>query len=314
MVYLWHPDAIDTFDDHLGDVSNFYDTTVQSLTGSEDTWITGITLKHWRLLGENETEIREAERNVELREITLRFERLKAKEERKLEKSTAEERARWEENGERSPLVKDMYDYRFPPPSVQLGDSRLAADAPWGRNADPAHRLSTIHELGLSLVISGDQTGRSWTCSIVCELFDEDEVAKYAGEVSHTLQMFIHQQATGRQLAFLLLLGYLCERLAEECECFMQALDGIMRYNVSSFPLHLATKLLFPCTYMLCQPTRLTRCYSCSRKFSLLEWSLIDPTEPCPYSSRCSGASRHSGSSTTNSVKRLKSWAEQKPR
>ncbi|KAJ9161715.1 hypothetical protein NKR19_g1936 [Coniochaeta hoffmannii] len=231
MVYLWHPDAIDTFDDHLGDVSNFYDTTVQSLTGSEDTWITGITLKHWRLLGENETEIREAERNVELREITLRFERLKAKEERKLEKSTAEERARWEENGERSPLVKDMYDYRFPPPSVQLGDSRLAADAPWGRNADPAHRLSTIHELGLSLVISGDQTGRSWTCSIVCELFDEDEVAKYAGEVSHTLQMFIHQQATGRQLAFLLLLGYLCERLAEECECFMQALDGIMRYN-----------------------------------------------------------------------------------
>lgn len=58
-------------------------------------------------------------------------------------------------------------------------------------------------------------------------------MASYASEVAHTLQMFIHQQDTGRQLAFLLLLGYVCERIAEECECFMKALDKIMRYDVS---------------------------------------------------------------------------------
>jgi len=231
MVYLWHPDAIDTFDDHLGDVSNFYDATVQSLTGSEDTWITGITLKHWRLLGDDEAKVREAERNVESDERLQRLKDRKAIVEKMWEESTAEEKARWAENSRNSPLGRDMYDYRFPPDTVR--DSR-SAEAPWGRDADPAHRLSTIHELGISLIITGDETGKSWTCSIICELFDESQVAKYASEVAHTLQMFIHQQDTGRQLAFLLLLGYVCERLAEECECFMKALDGIMRYDVNN--------------------------------------------------------------------------------
>jgi Mg2+ and Co2+ transporter CorA len=49
--------------------------------------------------------------------------------------------------------------------------------------------------------------------------------------VSHTLQMFIHQQDTGRQLVFLLLLGYMCEKLATECDRFMTELDRIMNLN-----------------------------------------------------------------------------------
>jgi len=232
MVYLWHPDAIDTFDDHLGDVSNFYDSTVQSLTGSEDTWVTGITIKHWRLLSEGEAKVREAEKTVEMCERKKRLDKLKDIGAKKTEEGKGEDAAQnWTDDGEKSPLGWDMKDYRFPPDTVS--DGRSTNESPWGGESDPSHRLSMIHELGLSLVITGDETGRSWTYSIICELFDEKQVASYASEVAHTLQMFIHQQDTGRQLAFLLLLGYVCERLAEECECFMKALDNIMRYDVS---------------------------------------------------------------------------------
>ena len=93
--------------------------------------------------------------------------------------------------------------------------------------------LSRIHELGLSLVITGDERGRSWTCTILCELFSEKDVLWYASDMSYTLQTFIHQQYAGRHLAFLLVLGYMREKPVNECDCFMTELDGIMNLNVS---------------------------------------------------------------------------------
>lgn len=159
MVYLWHPDAIDTFDDHPDDVSNVYDSTVQSLTGSEDTGVTGITIKHWRLLSEDEAKVREAERAVEMCERQQRLDKRKATE-AKAEESTAEDGVRyWAESAENSPLGRDMEDYRFPPDTVS--DSRSANESPWGGESDTSHRLSMIHKLGLSLIITGDETGRS---------------------------------------------------------------------------------------------------------------------------------------------------------
>jgi len=56
--------------------------------------------------------------------------------------------------------------------------------------------------------------------------------AGYAEEIKDILQMFIHQQYTGRVLVFLLLLGYLCESLSKECEKFTEELDDIMGMDV----------------------------------------------------------------------------------
>jgi len=240
---MWHPDALDTMDDHLGELSTFSSNTMQSLTGSEDTWITSITIKHWRLLGEEESITRNAEQKVDEDEIKAR----KAERGREKEKKEhAEERQRIRKqlhllrDGDDRDKTELTYDYKFPPHNV--ADDRPLQTI-WKQTGSMAvDHLSRIHELGLSLVITGDERGRSWTCTIICELFSEKEVAEYASEVSHTLQMFIHQQYTGRELVFLLLLGYMCEKLAKECDCFMTELDGIMNLNVSFPPLPASCK------------------------------------------------------------------------
>lgn len=225
---MWHPDALDMFDDHLGDLSSFFDTTNQSLTGSEDTWISSITLKHWRLLDDVESKVRKAEKDVDKEE---RKSRLNAKEQaaaRRAEEVHRKKGRRQAQESEDNADKKKEDEFRFPPQNVP--DQRLYSET-WTQQ--DYGQLSKIHELALSLVITGDEKGRNWTCSIICELFNEEDVANYASEVSHILQMFIHQQYTGRVLVFLLLLGYICERLAEECDRFMNELDGVMGMHVS---------------------------------------------------------------------------------
>ncbi|KAH8748551.1 hypothetical protein F5882DRAFT_311324, partial [Hyaloscypha sp. PMI_1271] len=89
-------------------------------------------------------------------------------------------------------------------------------------------QLSTIRELSMSVVFTGDRMGRCWTCTILSEVIDEEAAQGYTKEINDILQMFIHQQYTGRILSFILLLGYLCESLSKECEKFTVELDKIM--------------------------------------------------------------------------------------
>lgn len=229
MVYMWHPDAIDTFDDHLGELSTFRDTTDQSVTGSDNTWISSITIKHWRLLGETETMIRKAEKDVDEKERRARlnrntkkhsFLRLGRKEKPKVVHSEEEEAKAVEEREK---------DRDFPPPSVP--DDRRGSDFLLWWNI---HELNKIHQLSLSLAITGDAMGRGWTCSVICELFSEEEMMRYTEEASRILQMFIHQQDSARCLVFLMFLGYMCLALAKECDSFMYELDGVMRLDVST--------------------------------------------------------------------------------
>lgn len=58
LVYMWHPDALDTFESHLGQLSQFSDFQQQVPRGGEDIWVTTITLSHWRLEDHTETQIR----------------------------------------------------------------------------------------------------------------------------------------------------------------------------------------------------------------------------------------------------------------
>jgi len=202
---MWHTDALDTIDDHLGVLSKFSDLHNQSSTAQSDLWITSITVSHWRLQNDYETYL-------------SRVEEL-------------------EEQDEGGSDVKDCCvneadvgqiwigdTTAFPPKNVK--DERAAEES-------GQHQLSSIRELSMSIVITGDGEGRCWTCSVISEVIDEIEAAVYANEIKDILQMFIHQQYTGRMLCFILLLGYLCESLAKQCENFTGELDKIMGMNVS---------------------------------------------------------------------------------
>ena len=70
------------------------------------------------------------------------------------------------------------------------------------------------------------------TCTIMCELIEESAMSTYIIEIMKIQQMFIHQQYAGRALCFLLLLGYMCQSLAIECESFAEELDKIMGMEV----------------------------------------------------------------------------------
>ncbi|KAH8648735.1 hypothetical protein BGZ60DRAFT_390281 [Tricladium varicosporioides] len=182
---MWHTDALDTIDDHLGVLSKFSDLHNQSsneLGDVSDVWITSITISHWRLQDYYETYSWELEDEGQ-------------NEEDKQQKT-------------RGPLS-------WSPCAEESGQ----------------HQLSTIRELSMSLVFTGDRMGRCWTCTIISEVMNEVQVAQYVEEIKNVQQMFIHQQYTARVLSFILLLGYLCESLAKECENFTEELDKIMGLN-----------------------------------------------------------------------------------
>ncbi|KAK3368797.1 hypothetical protein B0H63DRAFT_529167 [Podospora didyma] len=58
MVYVWHPDALDTIDSHLGSLSQFSDMPGQEAPiRGEELWVSSISLIHWCLESQGETEV-----------------------------------------------------------------------------------------------------------------------------------------------------------------------------------------------------------------------------------------------------------------
>jgi len=211
LIYMWHTDALDTLDDHLGVLSRFSNIHNQSSNGLGDVWITSITISHWRLRNDYENYIYDLEEEAEEEE--------KAKEGGE-HREPKNEAGRYGKTRRKGLFVNTD----FPPKSVS--DKRSLAE-------EGQRQLSTIQELSMSLVITGDRMGRCWTCSIVSEVIDEKVIAGYVDKITDILQMFIHQQYVGRVLCFLLLLGYMCESLSKECERFAEELDKIMGMDVS---------------------------------------------------------------------------------
>jgi len=215
MVDIWHPDAIDAIDDYLGDLSRFSDVTTHSLSG-QDTWITSMTISHWHLETQAQELIRNPEKNQAEATKPLhrsRFAKLWEALVRKFSKTA--ELPRVKVHTSRSDPRVSMLVADFPPMSVGMG------------------RLATIRTLSLTVTITGDLNGLNWICTIISDLFDEGAVFGYANEAAQILQMFIHQQFTGRTLVFALVLGYLCESLAVECERFCEEVDHITDMDVS---------------------------------------------------------------------------------
>ena len=190
---MWHPDALDTFDDHLGNLSKSSNGYTQSTTilndlkgrvDPGDVWITSINLSHWRLRSDQEKDLLEIEDGKDANKGAITD---------------------------------------FPPKNVS--DKRTLAE-------EGHHHLLSINEMSMSLVFTGDRMGRCWTCTIMCELIEESAMSTYIIEIMKIQQMFIHQQYAGRALCLLLLLGYMCQSLAIECESFAEELDKIMGMEV----------------------------------------------------------------------------------
>jgi hypothetical protein len=206
---MWHTDALDTFDNHLGVLSRFSNIHTQSSNRSGELWITSITLSYLRLQSDDEDSIRDLETQLD-EEIINKGDKCGKGSPRRKRREMKRKRERVVD-----PRAPDT-DTDFPPKSIS--DKRARAQR--------RHRqLPGIRELSASLVITSDRMGRCWTCSIISESIDEEAVAGYVYEIADILQMFIHQSYSGRSLCFLLLLGYLCESLSKECEKFTEELD-----------------------------------------------------------------------------------------
>jgi len=186
---MWHTDALDAFDDHLGTVSRFFNGHTSS--GSTDVWITSITLLHYNL----------------------------------------------EYNDEYIPKVFDEVRGEkawFPPVGVAGVRKSVFRKMLWFWPAKESESSNLdIGETASTLVITGDEKGFSWTCSIISSTLEESAMALCTQDSTDILEMFNHQRYSGRSLVFIMFLGHICESLARKNEHFLHTLDTVMDMDVS---------------------------------------------------------------------------------
>ncbi|KAM7213096.1 hypothetical protein V8F06_011519 [Rhypophila decipiens] len=89
-----------------------------------------------------------------------------------------------------------------------------------------------VEEQSTTLVLTGDNQGYMWMCSILSPTVDSKSVARAVCDdgkgIPRLLRKFIHQQGSARCLVFLLLLGHVCEKLASGYNLLLKRLDDIM--------------------------------------------------------------------------------------
>lgn len=211
-IYVWHPDALDAFDNYFGSTSVFSEHREAVM------WTTNITITHWSI-----------------RPTSLSKEHLE----------------RFRENRNNGD---------FPPLSIaQLGSNKKQR-----KTFDHIRSTDIVEERSSSLVITGDPFGHLWICSIWSSLTDSEAISTSVNTLLLVLGQFIHQQACARCLAFLILLGHLCEKLAAEYDMILSRLDGIVGLGASftSFP----DNLVLSYSILGESPTRRSRvghCRSC---------------------------------------------------
>jgi hypothetical protein len=119
----------------------------------------------------------------------------------------------------------------FPPISIVNLKSESKSKRGEPRNQKPVIRV--IEERSSSLVVTGDTQGFFWLCTIWSSLTKHKHLAALVKSLPAVLHSFIHQQASGRCLVFLILLGHLCERLAEEHERMLDHLNTVVDLGAS---------------------------------------------------------------------------------
>jgi hypothetical protein len=116
----------------------------------------------------------------------------------------------------------------FPPVNV----ARLGAAVNASAKSEMTPLNDIVEERSSSLVITGDSHGYYWICSMWSSLTNYSSISTPIDSLPRVLQLFIHQQACGRCLVFLVLLGHLCEKLAGEYEIIISRLDTVVELGV----------------------------------------------------------------------------------
>jgi hypothetical protein len=126
----------------------------------------------------------------------------------------------------------------FPPASIaNLKSANGRSEQGKVQNEKPIIRV--IEERSTSMVVTGDSQGFFWICTIWSSLTKYKHLAASVNSLPAVLQSFIYQQASGRCLVFLILLGHLCERLAKEHEKMLKQLNTVVDLGVSRHYWHL---------------------------------------------------------------------------
>lgn len=175
-IYVWHPDALDTFDNYFGSTSVFSEHREAVM------WTTNITITHWSI---------------------------------RLTSLSKEHVERFRENRNNGD---------FPPLSI----AQLSSTKKQRKTLDHLRTTDVVEERSSSLVITGDPSGHLWICSVWSSLTDSEAMSASVNTLLPVLGQFIHQQACARCLAFLILLGHLCEKLAAEYDMILSRLDVIV--------------------------------------------------------------------------------------
>ncbi|KAK0642097.1 hypothetical protein B0T16DRAFT_224948 [Cercophora newfieldiana] len=246
-ILSWHPDAIQTFEDNLGESSVFLDTLSVGPSGvrtEPDVWTSSITLKLWKLVPMLEYNLVQVENEVQEDESLIRQEQITRKALRRLKllESTVERPE--ETHSSFGKAIRSWLRACIPSRAksnshkgagVKLSDSNSPSQAfpPVGKFQShrfikkPRQHLPTAHvrAMSLSMVITGDKNGRSWICSLICDLFDGHELRLCGDGVSRILRTFTQQQSAGRCLVFLFLLERMCGKVADESDAFVREID-----------------------------------------------------------------------------------------
>lgn len=113
----------------------------------------------------------------------------------------------------------------FPPLSVLTGDAKKNLKRKGGNGP-------FVEERCLSLVITGDPFGYSWTCSLWSSITKASRVKGCIDASLPKLQQFVHQPASSRCIFFLIFLGDICETLAGKYRQILSYLDEIVELGV----------------------------------------------------------------------------------
>jgi hypothetical protein len=114
----------------------------------------------------------------------------------------------------------------FPPLSVLTGGAKKDLK-------QKGDKKPFIEERCLSLVITGDPFGHYWACSLWSSITNAHRVQACIKSSLPKLQHFIHQPASGRCIFFVIMLGHICETLADKYRDTLDRLDEIVELGVS---------------------------------------------------------------------------------
>ncbi|PVH73146.1 hypothetical protein DL98DRAFT_659605 [Cadophora sp. DSE1049] len=193
-VYVFHPESADAFSDNIFKTSRFS-------CKNRGVWATNITLRSWSFA-----------------RTAWSFPNKPCEYERPIFGPTRE-------NAEHCPEDEPIH----LPTHLHEALEKLDSEIHDTEDKSPGHILLNAS----SIVLSTNEFGDFSKCSIISKLITQTTLLQLEKEVPKLWQRFIHQPQTGRCLVFLLLLGQLCQAIAQEHHEAINHLTSIM--NIENY-------------------------------------------------------------------------------